>query len=211
MDTQKNYSTFYIVRHGETEFNVQKITQGHSDSPLTENGIKQAETLGTMFQDIQFDMVFSSDLLRAQKTAELIVLQKKLLVNTAVLLRERNNGKYEAQPRELLLEENKEIFEKIKSFTNQERRTFKVHPEVETDFEIATRLITFIREAAITYPEKTILVVTHGGIMRAFLNHMDWNGEKDLKPGAILNTGYIKLKSDGTDFVIKDVIGVEKD
>lgn len=48
------------------------------------------------------------------------------------------------------------------------------------------------------------------GIIRAFLNHLEWNGEEDLKAGAIKNTGYIKLTTDGPNFIIEDVVGGRK-
>ena len=51
-----NYTTFYIVRHGETEYNIQGIAQGHLDSPLTQKGINDARELGNKFKDIEFDM-----------------------------------------------------------------------------------------------------------------------------------------------------------
>lgn len=60
-----NFCTFYVVRHGETEWNVARKIQGHLDSSLTENGLSQAKELGKQLQTTHFDAVFSSDLLRA--------------------------------------------------------------------------------------------------------------------------------------------------
>ncbi|MBI2630816.1 histidine phosphatase family protein [Candidatus Nomurabacteria bacterium] len=58
---EANYCTLYLVRHGETEWNVKKITQGQSESTLTENGIRQAEETAEKLKDIKFDAIFSSD------------------------------------------------------------------------------------------------------------------------------------------------------
>lgn len=203
-------STIYIVRHGETDYNVNHITQGHTDSNLTENGIKQAEALAQVFKDIQFDIVYSSDLSRAKRTAEIITLDRNITVNTSKLLRERSYGMYDGRPSSIFVSENKEILEKLKTLPRLEKRKVKFAPDIESDEEINHRMITFLSELDETNENKTILITTHGGIMRAFLNHLDWNGEEDLRAGAIKNTGYIKMKTDGSNFIIDDVVGVEK-
>lgn len=202
-------TTIYIVRHGETEHNINGIAQGHTDSPLTPDGIKQAEDLAIIFKDINFDAVFSSDLSRAYRTAQ-IITSNKINIGKSELLRERNYGKYDGGPSRLFKEENKEMHELLKTLPRLERRKIRFAPGIECDEEIINRLITFIKETVVPEDKKTLLIVTHGGIMRAFLNHLDWNGDLDLKAGAIKNTGYIKLTTDGSDFVIEEVIGVEK-
>jgi broad specificity phosphatase PhoE len=205
-----NTSTFYIVRHGETEHNINGIAQGHTDSPLTPDGIKQAESLALIFKNINFDSVFSSDLPRANKTAHIITSNKYPDIETSELLRERNYGVYDEGPSRLFKEENIEMFELLKTLPRLEKRKIKFAPSIESDEEIINRLITFLKQTVTVNENKTILIVTHGGIMRAFLNHLDWNGEEDLRAGAIQNTGYIKLKTDGNSFVIEDVVGVER-
>jgi len=79
---------FYITRHGETVWNTKKIMQGHSDSPLTENGINQAKATAKKLQDVPFAQVFSSDLLRTKRTAEIISADYDVVVKTNKLLRE---------------------------------------------------------------------------------------------------------------------------
>ena len=66
--------TLYIMRHGETLFNVQKKIQGWCDSPLTEKGIQQAKVAGQYFRDnkIQFDAAYCSTAERASDTLELV-------------------------------------------------------------------------------------------------------------------------------------------
>jgi len=202
-------STIYIVRHGETEHNINGIAQGHTDSPLTPDGIKQAKDLAIIFKDINFDSVFSSDLYRAYRTAEIVTSGKKN-IRKSELLRERNYGKYDGGPSRLFKEENLEMFELLKTLPRMEKRKVKFAPGIESDEEIINRLITFINETVSKKKKNTLLVVTHGGIMRAFLNYLNWNGDIDLKAGAIQNTGYIKLTTDGSSFLIDEVVGVEK-
>lgn len=85
----------YLVRHGETEDNLNGIAIGQADSPLTENGILQAKNVAEFFKCKNIDAIFSSDLGRCIKTAEII---KKYHCNVQLylepLLRERDIGKY---------------------------------------------------------------------------------------------------------------------
>jgi broad specificity phosphatase PhoE len=206
----QQFTTFYVARHGETEYNADGILQGITDSPLTPNGIRQAKELGAKLQGINFDLVYASDLLRAQKTAELATLEKNLIINTSRLLRERNYGSFDGKASTLYRDTNNDIIEKMKALSFKERKKFRVADDMESDEEVSDRLMLFIRETAVTYPGKNILVVSHGGIMRMFLVHLGWASYKDLPGGTITNTAYIKLRSDGTDFFIDEVSGIEK-
>ena len=206
----KNYCTLYIIRHSETEWNVKEIVMGQSDSPLTENGIKQAERLRSELQPIAFDAVFSSDLLRAHRTAQIITLEKKLAIQTSQLLRERAYGKQEGRHSAAYRNEVKELIEKVQQLPDHEKWTFKFGEDIETDDEVIARFITFIREIAVTFANKTVLVVTHGGCIRFFLIHLGYVTYEQIPSGSFKNGGYVKVLSDGIDFIIKEVEGLEK-
>ncbi len=201
-----NYSTLYIVRHGTTEWNAKGLIQGHMDSPLTEEGKEIARNLAKKFKNIKFDKIYSSDLLRAQKTAEIIALEHDLLVETTKLLRERNFGTLEGKPSS----EFKTINEILDKLTEEEIYTYKAHNFVDSDKDLMERFFTFIREVSLTNPGKTILLVTHGGIMRAALIKLGVSSREQLKHGAVQNGGYIKLKSDGVDFFVEETEGIVK-
>lgn len=200
----KFLSTVYIVRHGQTEWNLKKIIQGQTDSPLTDEGIKQAKVLSKKLNKVKFDLVFSSDLMRAKRTAEIIIAEQKLEIATSKLLRERHFGRLEGKPVQTLRAFD-DLFTKLE---HEEIFSYKSSPDVESDEEIVTRLVTFLREAAISHPGKKILVVSHGGIMRAFLIKLGVTNYKD--PIFVGNAGYIKLETDGVDFFVKDIKGVQK-
>lgn len=200
----KNLCTLYIVRHGETEWNVAKRIQGQTDSPLTDAGKKQAKELGKIFQDIHFDAVFSSDLLRAKRTAEIITMEKQLEVITTRVLRERAFGQFEgAQINEL-----REIDKILEKFSDEEKFSRSGHPDIETDEKLIERFITFIREVGVGYAGKKVLVVTHGGILRALLIHLGFATYQTLQWGGIKNTAYIELDTDGVDFFIRNTHGI---
>jgi broad specificity phosphatase PhoE len=202
--------TIYIVRHGQVTANVDKIVAGITNSDLTAEGVKQAEDRAKDLAHIEFAAIFSSDLTRAQRTAEIIKQDRKLLVNTTEMLKERNFGIYEGSHEDIYLSENKEAFEKFQTLTEEEKRSFKIHATIETEEEMMSRFITKLRELAVTFPGKNILVVSHGTIMRTFLIHLGYGSRKDFAWGSLDNTAYIKVDSDGIDFFIKEVVGQKK-
>ncbi len=203
--------TFYIVRHGETQWNTKRLIQGHKDSPLTKNGINQAKNIAKLFEKVKFNAIYSSDLLRAKRTAEIIALEKKMVVKTTKLLRERLLGTFQGRKVLELHQELKKQIEKRNKLAKEERFKFKMADDIESDEELMARFITFLRQLAITNSGKKIFIITHAGIMYAFLIHLGWAEYEELHPGAIGNTGYIILESDGTDFFIRKVMGVTKE
>ncbi len=198
----KNYCQIYIVRHGQTDWNAQHLTHGETDIPLNTEGIKQAKDLSNNLKNIKFDAVFSSDLIRAKKTAEIITLERKMAVSTTQLLRERRYGHLEGTP----WYEMKKFHEVWEKLNKKERMSYKPYNGYETDEEALQRFIIFLREISVLYSNKTILVVSHGGIMRILLNHLS---DTTYLTGSIGNLAYIKLESDGVDFFIKELSGIK--
>lgn len=207
---EANYCTLYLVRHGETEWNVKKITQGQSESTLTENGIRQAEETAEKLKDIKFDAIFSSDLSRAHRTAEIIKLDREIVIQTSKLLRERAYGKFEKQHSDVFRETLKEKLAGKEILPDEESWDFKLHEDVETDEVMVTRLIIHLREIAMAYPNKTVLVVSHGGPLRMFLAKTGYAMKRELPGGSFKNAGYVKVLSDGVNFFIKEVEGIVK-
>lgn len=193
-----NYCTIYLVRHGETEWNEKKLIQGHSDIPLNKKGEIQAKELGEKLKEIRFDAVFSSDLIRARRTAEIIILEKKLAVVTTKALRERLFGRFEGKH----MDELRKILGELILFSKEKQKKLELS-DVENDEEIMRRFIPFFREVAVAYQGKNVLVVSHGGLIRAFLDHIGFKmpnySEKPMK-----NAGYLKMESDGVEFILKE-------
>lgn len=92
-------ATFYIVRHGQTAFNVKEIVQGWSDSPLTEKGVSQAHDTAKLLDGVDLTAALSSDLGRARATAETILgdINSKVQLETSDLLREEYCGGLEGE------------------------------------------------------------------------------------------------------------------
>ena|ERR1035437_3283636 len=212
METEKdkNYCTLYLVRHGETEWNVKKINQGQSESYLTKNGIEQAKETAQRLRDTKFDAIFSSDLDRTYKTAEIIKLDRDIIIQTSKLLRERSYGSFEGKHADVLKNTLKDKLEERENLPESEYASFRLAPDIETTEEILTRFLIKIREIAIAYPNKNVLVVSHAGPIRNFLIKIGYAERKVLSGGSFKQGGYVKVLSDGVNFFVKEVYGIRK-
>lgn len=200
----------YIVRHGQTQWNVKGLLQGQADSPLTKLGINQARLLGQQFKKIHFDAIFSSDSLRAKKTAKFVAMERTIAIKTTKLLRERSFGKFEGKPYRQLDEEMKDLLIGFDKLSDTDKFKFKT-PEVESDEELFARFNTFLREISLAFAGQRILVVTHGGMIRTLLIHLGFGTYSQIPHHAIANTAFIRLESDGVDYFIKETQGVTKE
>lgn len=201
-----NLTTLYLMRHAQTDWNFQHLIQGHTDTLLNETGVQQAYKLKDELKDIKFDRVFSSDLIRAKRTAEIVTSERDLVIETTKLLREVNYSEFEGtSTREFFVK-----FDEWKTLSEKEKKkdeNYERYSKVESWNEVSARLITFLREVAVGFKGQTILISTHGGLMHNLLIHLGYVEPKKLK--RVHNTAYIKLESDGVDFFIKEVKGVE--
>ena len=209
-ENKENYCTLYVVRHGETEANKNHVTQGVLDAPLTPEGVLQVEATAKDLCHIHFDAIFSSDLPRARRTAEIIKLDRELAIQTAELLRERNFGEFEGKPAAEYHAAVDRLLEEKERLTEQEQWKFSLGKDVETDEELAERMLVQIREIAASHPGKTVLVTTHGTAMRMFLTRIGYAKYGELSSGTVRNAAYAKILSDGIDFFVKEVKGIEK-
>lgn len=141
----------YIVRHGQTDWNVEKRNQGRTDVELNETGIKQAEEIKEKLKDIKFDYIFSSPLKRAYKTAEIICNNKNEIIKDERLI-ERSNGELEGKLRA--------EYDGIVDFNDINERRYGIEPIVE----FRERINNFFNEITSKYSEKNILIVTHAGV-----------------------------------------------
>ena len=83
----------YIIRHGKTELNKANVLQGRSNHPLNEEGIEQAKKAAETLREVRFDHVFSSPLIRAVRTAEIVCPDKKPVIDERLI--EMDYGPYE--------------------------------------------------------------------------------------------------------------------
>lgn len=185
------FTSFYIVRHGETDWNLQDKMHGHQDIPLNQNGEMQAHALHEKLKCITFDAVFSSDLIRAHRTAEIIVKHTGHSINRHVELRERTFGPFEGYT-------SVQLREAYRKYTLRQEVSIddpyaeKWHPEIESSGEIRERVSKFLINVAKQFPERNLLVVAHGGILHALLAKFE-EFVYGKSPFKVHNCAYIKV------------------
>lgn len=199
---KKNLCTIYLVRHGETDWNLKGIIQGNTDIPLNKNGRIQAKELKKKLAKVNFDKVYSSDMKRAKETAEIIVEGSGLSVDTDVLLREGSFGKFEGKH-----------FSFISKFEQDKKFRDKVfhggYGGVEPIKSIKERIFKFLKNIVKQNINKQVLVVTHGGVIRNFLNEIGFAYNRLLPVGSIANSSYLKIRADGKRYAIDEFSGIE--
>ena len=150
-----------LVRHGETDWNVERRVQGHSDTPLNENGREQARKLSATLGLETFDLVVSSDLNRAKETARLSLPEGTPIAETADL-RELNFGDWEGLT-------GPEIEVDAPGGLGQTWRGWGEAPNGESLTAFAERIERVVRRLRAEVLEGSSLVVAHGGTLRVFI------------------------------------------
>ncbi len=149
-----------LIRHGETDWNVERRIQGHTDIPLNETGLTQADAIGERFIDERIDVLLSSDLGRAMQTANPIAKACGLPVIRDVRLRERHLGVLQGKTIDEARELTPEAYEIFHS-----RITDVALEGGESLAEFAQRVTGTLVELARVHRDKRIVAVTHGGVV----------------------------------------------
>jgi probable phosphoglycerate mutase len=144
-------ATLLLVRHGETDWNLERRYQGHLDSPLNDAGRRQAEAVAEALAAEPVDAIYSSDLGRASATAEVIGARLGLPVTTDRGLREVDVGSWAGLTRE-------QVAERFGDVTRHDGESREQHRE---------RVVGTVRRIAARHPGGCIVLVSHGGSIRA--------------------------------------------
>lgn len=154
---------FVYIRHGETEFNVQKRLQGYCDSPLTDKGIRQAEERAEKLKDIHIDKAYTSSSERTRDTAEILLKGRNLKAIPDKRLREVYFGNLESRKYEAIMDEIMPMY-MINDWSPVEG---------EDPAAIKRRLYTFFRDCVDSADNNdTVLLVSHGEMYMAILEYM---------------------------------------
>lgn len=149
--------TFYLMRHGQTLFNVGRKIQGFCDSPLTELGGEQARIAGEYFKDITLDHAYCSTAERATDTLE-IILNNRLPYTRLKGLKEMNFGTFEGES------------EALNPKTPKDFETFFVPYGGESRSGVQDRMVKTCTEIMENDNHKVVLAVSHSGACYNFLN-----------------------------------------
>ena len=154
-----------LVRHGETDWNLQGLVQGSTDIPLNARGYAQAGVAGEYLEQEHWDFLYASPLSRAYATAAAIGERIGIsTIHTEPLLQERHFG--QAEGMEVVL--RKEFFRG------------KTIPGAETWEAVQARGLEIIEQLALRHPGARILVVTHGGFIGGLLSVIS---KGEIEPG----------------------------
>ena len=177
-----------LIRHGETEWNSQKRMQGHSNSDLSSVGQAQIQALGQWMKNVPFDLIYSSDSLRAKQTAEAITQFSGHELQFDQRLREKNLGVFEGLTSEEARERHPEVFRLFKTAGSK-----YVIDEGESTQQLQDRALEIVDEIRIKHPEEHVLLVTHGGFIRVVMKHSLGLSLETPTRFLIRNTGVFRL------------------
>ena len=144
----------YIVRHGETNVNLENKINSLNDDGLNETGIIQAKEVGEKMREIDYDFIISSPLSRAKHTAELLNIKNKNIIYDDRLV-ERDAG----------------IFTKQSLDTIDSDDWWNINPkedyaDAETVKHVLERIYDFLEEIKYKFNDSNIVIVTHGGVSK---------------------------------------------
>jgi probable phosphoglycerate mutase len=156
----RNKTRICMVRHGETDWNVEKRIQGHIDISLNAAGQAQADAAAAGLAGHEFHAAYSSDLDRAWQTAQAIGRRRGLEVRRAPGLRERHYGVLQGlTTAEVAVRYPKAYAHYLARTPDHAFRTG------ETLVDFAARIVAAIEALAAAHPGETLLLVSHGGVL----------------------------------------------
>lgn len=188
-----------LIRHGETDWNVEKRLQGHTDIDLNREGVRQAAALGRALLSEPLDAIFSSDLKRALGTAQGIAIPRGMKIQLDKGLRERCFGAFEGL-------NHPEISERFPDdYAAWKRRDIDArYPQgefhAETLREFSNRAADAITSLASAY--RKVAVVTHGGVLDSVYRRAKNMGYEHPRDFDVLNASINRVTWDGTNFQI---------
>ncbi len=163
----------YLIRHGQTDYNLNDLIQGWTDNDLNENGIRQAIETANKIKDIKFDIIYTSDLKRALRTAQIV--KEHLNYDIDIILdrglREQHMGDWEGQKTSIIIEKYKDLFIQIKN------DPFKYNPPNGEKFQEVVSRIKYFLENLGNRNYRNVLIVGHqivNAIIYVLLNNIDW-------------------------------------
>lgn len=188
----------YIVRHGETEWNVIKRFQGQLNTPLTEKGIKKLKETGKKLENVLFDEVYTSELGRTVASAEIILNENngyknnKLELQKLAELNEVYFGVWQGLTYEEVFlkypEEGNNYFYNVKNYNAENVEAEKLEDALE-------RFLKGINKILDSHELGNILVVTHGTVFEMFMNYVANNSIFDIDERTLMGNGDYKVFS----------------
>jgi probable phosphoglycerate mutase len=185
-------ATILLTRHGETDWNTARRWQGHADRPLSPRGLEQAAALARRLDPYPIAAIYSSDLLRARVTAEVVASRRGLSVHLREDLREVDCGSWSGCLHDDIPPKQLERW----------RSGEKGWEGGESYEEMAERIVRALAEVAASHNGDHVLVVSHGAAIRAVHAHaagLPYH-EYRLRHPAVANAGLSAVVAEGGAF-----------
>lgn len=196
-------SRLTLVRHGETDWNKGHRWQGHIDIPLNAAGKEQAGAVAKFLSRESIDVIYASDLQRAHQTATAIGKLHNLQVMTDSRLREIAFGEWEGLTAD-------DIDARHGAGTHEAflaDRLHKIPPKGETVEALFNRVSEFINETPLKHRNQSVVVVSHGGALRAILSLLLTEGKTAWPRLELGNCSVSRAVLRGTNRPVVKVIG----
>lgn len=197
---KEQYCHLYLVHHGDTGWTGEDRLQGWTDVPLNEEGRHEIRQVAHQLADIQFSVVYSSTLIRAAESAQIIAQGRRCMIVFDPALRGENHGVFEGLKKEEY--ENHPHYLKYLSLTPEEQIFFPVGEEGLSKADVARRVIPILQQICRDHPGENIIVVTHGGILKV-INFLLGNYAKD-QIHSIEHGHFLRLVGDGSMLTYAD-------
>lgn len=175
----------YLIRHGQTDWNIEGRFQGHEDIPLNAQGVEQARACGEALKSVRFSSIQTSPLVRAKATAEWIARYQRCKVTENRALIERHFGQ-------------------LSGLTREQREAFIAtgQPDgVEPRESVVKRALKVMDDLEQVYSHEAVAVVTHGAWINSFLSAIT-NGQIGSGKTLLKNACINHLKKDGPNWEI---------
>lgn len=195
-----------FVRHGETPWNAERRLQGHQDIPLNTLGLAQAAAaaryLAQRHAAVPFAAVLSSDLLRARQTADVIAAPLNLTVQNVPGLRERHYGDFEGKTPAEAARHDAAAYDALVARADLAGSPGNAEPLAA----MIERIEASLGELARRYPEQSVVLVTHGGVLDVLYRRAtgrSYTGPRDAPiPNAGLNWLDLSPQSNGLTWAL---------
>lgn len=144
----------YVTRHGQTQYNIETRICGRSNVRLTDKGIQQAQMLAESMAGSDVDIILVSPLIRAKTTADIVAQKLQVPVVVDERLAERDYGAIDG------------TYEGTPGFMENWVQFGYIYPEGESLLRVVQRVYNFLDDIKVTYKDKTVMVISHGGVCR---------------------------------------------
>lgn len=194
----------YLIRHGETEDNKNKIFQGWRDSILTDAGHNQAQKLANNFSGKNISAIYTSDLKRTCETAKYLEEKLGLKAKKSKALREHNLGLFEGWEWQSDLNEMlKDLWKEYLSAREKGNLKWNKH-NGESLYEFQERVRKFFKYLDKNHDKDNVILVTHGGTKNRILEVLEIKPtEEEYIP--FENTSVTTLIKKGSSYTIKKI------